>query len=217
MKRATARHHLVQHDAEREDIGAWIAGIAAHLLRGHVADRAQYGTWLGALWSERLLAGDRDQRLAREAEVEDLRALVGGDEQVLGLQIAMDDTLVVRRGKPACELRGILDGLAHGDGTIGQPLAHRLPLEQLHRRVGSAADRTEVMNGEDVRMRERGDRLGLALETGKPFGVARKQVREDLDRNVAIEPRIARTIDLAHAPGADGRLDDVRTEARAGG
>ena len=49
-----------------------------------------------------------------EAEVEDLDAAVGGEEDVLRLQVAMDDALLVRRGEAARDLDGDLDRLADG-------------------------------------------------------------------------------------------------------
>ena len=40
--------------------------------------------------------------------------------------------------------------------------------------------------------------------------------RQDLERDVAIEPRVLRAVDLAHAPGADGGENFVGPEARGG-
>ena len=48
-----------------------------------------------------------------------------------------------------------------------------------------------------------GERLRFAREPREPFGIAGERVGQDLDRDVAIELRIARAIHLAHAAGAD--------------
>ena len=48
-------------------------------------------------------------RQLRQAEVEDLDAAVGGDEEVLGLQVAVDDPLVVRRGEALRDLERVVD------------------------------------------------------------------------------------------------------------
>ena len=61
-------------------------------------------------------------------------------------------------------------------------------------------------------MRERGDRLRLALEAGARPGVGRQRIRKDLDRHVAIELRVARAIHLAHSAGAQRGEDFVQTE-----
>ncbi len=61
----------------------------------------------------------------------------------------------------------------------------------------------DFVNRDDVRMieRRRGvcflDEATTAILVGDPIG------GQHLDRDVALEPRIARAIDLAHAPGAD--------------
>ena len=72
------------------------------------------------------------------------------------------------------------------------------------------------MDREDVRVRERGDCLGFALEARQRVRIPREQVGQQLDRHVAIEPRVARAIDLAHASRAEGGLDDIRADASAG-
>ena len=46
--------------------------------------------------------------------------------------------------------------------------------------------------------------------------LASSSSREDLDRDVAIQLRIARAVDLAHAAAPEERRDLIRTEARAG-
>ena len=65
-------------------------------------------------------------------------------------------------------------------------------------------------------MVQRGERLRLALESREAFRIAGEQVRQDFDRDIAIEVRVSGPIDFAPATRADGRLDDVRTEAGAG-
>ena len=74
----------------------------------------------------------------------------------------------------------------------------------------------ETVDRRDVRMIQRRKRLCFACEPGKPIGVVRERVREDLQGDVAIEPGIARAIDLAHPAFADQRGDLVDTEAATG-
>ena len=52
-------------------------------------------------------------------------------------------------------------------------------------------------------MVERRERLCFALEPRQAIGVARKGVGQDLQRNVAIELRVAGAVDLSHATFAD--------------
>jgi len=75
---------------------------------------------------------------------------------------------------------------------------------------------TQVVQRTNVRMRERGDRARLALEAGAQVGIARDFRRKDLDRDGAIEPRVPRAIDLAHAAAAQRGEDLVGAESSAG-
>ena len=77
--------------------------------------------------------------------------------------------------------------------------------------------RAEVEDREDVRMREGGDGLGLALEAGERLGIAGQVGRQDLHRDVAIELRVSRAVDLAHTAGAERTEDLVRPEPGSGG
>ena len=65
-------------------------------------------------------------------------------------------------------------------------------------------------------MIQRGEHVRLALEARHALGIVAEPVRDDLDRHVATELRVARAIDLAHAPGADKREDLVGAKASAG-
>jgi hypothetical protein len=58
--------------------------------------------------------------------------------------------------------------------------------------------------------------LRFALEARKTIGVQRKFCRQDLERDVAIQIRIACAIHLAHAAAAKRREDFVRAERAPG-
>ena len=61
----------------------------------------------------------------------------------------------------------------------------------------------DAVDRADVRMIERGEQPRFALEAREPSGSRRERARQDLDRDVAAELRVARAIDLAHAARAD--------------
>ena len=61
----------------------------------------------------------------------------------------------------------------------------------------------DAVDGGDVGMIQRGEDLGFALEARQPIGVVRERFGQDLDRDVAIQLRVARAIDLAHPACAD--------------
>ncbi len=101
-------------------------------------------------------------------------------------------------------------------GRAVELAAQGLALEQLGHGVRDAAVRAEVEDREDVRMRQRGDGLGLALEPRERVGVRGQLRREDFDGDLPVELRVARAVDLAHPARAERREDLVGAELRSG-
>ena len=101
-----AGEHLVEHAAQRVDIAARIRLIARRLLGTHVRRSAD-----AHARARESLADGRVQR-ARDAKVGDER-MPGSEENVLRLDVAMDDAVLVRVGERArhlpCELDRIGD------------------------------------------------------------------------------------------------------------
>jgi hypothetical protein len=62
-------------------------------------------------------------------------------------------------------------------------------------------------------MVQRGEYFGLALETGDAIGVSGKGGWKDLDRDVALQARVAGSIHLAHLPCPEHGFDFVDAEA----
>ncbi len=65
-------------------------------------------------------------------------------------------------------------------------------------------------------MIQRREQLRFALEAGQPIGIAGEEVGQDLERDVAPEPRVAGAIDLSHAAGAERGDDLIGAQFRAG-
>jgi hypothetical protein len=109
-----------------------------------------------------------------------------------------DGQNVGERHRPARNLRGEI-----------------LALDQLHDEARRGPAVFDAVDLRDVRMIERRERLRLALEPRQPFRIVGKDIRQDLDGDVAIESSVAGTIDLAHAAGADQRVNRVRPQLPA--
>ena len=129
----------------------------------------------------------------------------------------MDDPLQVRAGQSVGDRRSDLDGLSPRKSGGREPVSQRLPFEQLRHDVEDALVRSEIMDGQDVRVRQRGDGLRLALEARQRVGVLRAVGRQDLDRHLAPEPRVPRPVHLSHPARAERRHDLVRAQSRPGG
>ncbi len=65
----------------------------------------------------------------------------------------------------------------------------------------------------DSRVAQGRERFRLPLEANEAVRISGEELGEDLDGDVAIEPGVARAIDLAHAAGAERSNDGVRPEA----
>ena len=116
----------------------------------------------------------------------------------------MHDPFAWAAASPSAIAMPISDALAPGQPLAVEALPQRLPLQQLHHGEADPAVLPEVVDGEDVRVRQRGDRLGLALEARRGLGLVGQALGQDLDRHVASEARVPRPVDLAHAAGAEG-------------
>ncbi len=190
-ERPRPRQHLVEDGAQREQIGPDVDGAACGLLRRHVGGSPQDSPRSGEeRRGELRRGGGRPARLAQlgESEVEDLRPAVGGDHDVGGLEIAMDHAAVVRRRdafhQPAgqlVELRQLQPRLR--DRLVEPPALHQLHGQEVDR--GGSLGRSDLggrhrilglldrVDGDDVGVVERGDRLRLAPEPLTALGVGR--------------------------------------------
>jgi hypothetical protein len=156
-----------------------------------------------------------------QAEVEDLDAAVGIDEDVLRLEVAVDEPLPVRGGESVGDLHRDVERLPRRQSTLDSR-SQRLSLEELHDQVGdgdalpAVFDRglADVEEGADVRMAERGDRARLAAKTLGEIADADAVRRQHLDGHNASKAGVAGAIHLPHPARADLREKLVRPEHR---
>ena len=153
----------------------------------------------------------------RDAEVGDLQPrlvgldlLVGRDEHVVRLDVAVDDPVPVREAERLQQL------LRVGDRRVDRERAARhdqlleaAPLDHLHGDVVGALRLAAVVDGDDVRMREPGGRLRLAPEALDEEVVLRVALVQDLDGDAAAELLVLGEVDVGHAAGAELPQDPV--------
>ena len=217
-ERSLAREQLVEDRSEREDVGAVIDRESLYLLGRHVAGGPHDRPGLR-------VARDRWRHLVArsvgldplgQAKVEDLHVAVPGDEKILRLQVTMDDALPVGCRETPGDLERVVKSLLLRDRTGVELRAQRLALEKLHHGVGDAVLVPEIVNGKDVLMRKRRDRLRLPLEPGESVGIGCDGLREYLDCDVPIQLPVPRPVDLPHATSAERRDDLIGAETCAG-
>ena len=211
-ERAPRRQHLVEHAPERPDVRLLIDRLASRLLRAHVGGRPHHRPH-----ARRQRRRPGLLRLGlREPEVEHLDAAAGGDLDVGGFQIAMDDALGVRGRERFRDLAGDAHGLADRQRSLARS---DRPASRRRRAPAPGRGRHPLPRcrrwRSDVRMIERGQGARLAAEPRQPIGILRAERRQDLDRDVASELRVAGAIHLAHAARADRRVNPVGAERPA--
>ena len=127
----------------------------------------------------------------------------------------MDDAELVRRLERFGELPGNLERLGDRDRSLGDALLEGRSLDELHDDRARAAALFEAVDVRDERMIQRREHPRLALEARQAIGIVDDRLGQDLDGDVAVEPGVARAIDLAHPTGADEPEDLERAEAAA--
>ena len=123
-----------------------------------------------------------------------------GDQDVAGLQVAVDDALFVRGVERVQDLPGQLERLSERHRSM-QPLA----LDVLHDEVVGA----DVVERADMRMVHRRDGPSLT------FKALTERAETRLDGDQPIEACVSRLPDLTHAASAKGGENLVRTEPRS--
>ena len=129
-----------------------------------------------------------------------------------GLQIPVDDAVPVCRLKRVRDLDAEAEYLRERQRPAFDTRGQRLAFEQFEHEVLGVVLSADVVQAADVRVIERGDRLGLAREARAELRVTRQLRREHLHRDLAVQARIARLIHLAHASGTDQGEDFVGAE-----
>ena len=119
---------------------------------------------------------------------------------------------VERSGRSA---RAILTARAGSNGPVAEQLLQVGAVDEAHREVELAVDLAGVVDGDDVRVLERGRQPGLAQEALTERAIGGEVRGEQLQRDVAVEREIARAVDDAHPTTADDRLDPVAGELGA--
>jgi len=137
---------------------------------------------------------------------------VSRDEDVLGLDVAVDDPLLVGHGKAMRDLDGVANGLLRRQGSA-EFFAEQFALEELRDDEGASFVRSDVVDDEDVGVIELGGGTGFLLEAQEALGILCEAGVNDLDGDVASEPGVPCAVHLAHAAGPDPGNNLVGAEA----
>ena len=129
----------------------------------------------------------------------------------------MNDALLVRRLQGLCDLLRDLQCLVEWDRSTRGPPGEILAFDELHHEGLDAVSVFQSVDGGDVWVVQRREGLGFTLEAREPICVVRECLGQDLERDVAIQLRVAGPEDVPHAAFADAGDNFVDTETGTGG
>src|ERR1022692_2384502 len=189
--RFRAGHQFEQQDAKRVNIHLLGDVGAGYLLGRHI------------IWRPQNIAGPRHlQALGLgDAEIHQLDQPGRADVDVLGLDIAVDDFLGMDVLESARDLHRDLELLADATGTAAfDGMAKVLAIEEFHHheRVMLVV-LAEIIDAEDVIVRDVAGHTGFGQETLFGFGVFAAGLGEDLERDGAADHGIASAVHMRHA------------------
>jgi hypothetical protein len=204
-KRPLARRQLVQHDAEREEVGAMIQRLVFDLFWRHVRHRADDDPRLcepergDVVWGGEVVCVNGP----RQSEIEDLHMAFVGHHHIRGFEVAVDNLFPMRRRKRVGQRNRDVEEARLRQSAIRNHLAERRPLDELHRHEGNIIVFLDGEDSDDVRVVQRSDGLGFPSEARQSIGVSREGSGKNLQRHITIQFRVARAVDLAHATSAE--------------
>src|SRR6185312_9393030 len=154
-KRQFARQQLIKNNAQRENIGPRIALTAQRLFWRHVVRGAKH----------RSRAGDSGLlKRARQTEVDDPHAVIAADQDVLGLQIAMDYVFRMRGLEPLADLLDYRYSVFRWELAAGvQQRSKVCAIDEFHGDEAQAVRHTEIKYPNDIAMRNRPCEMSVLL------------------------------------------------------
>ena len=144
----------------------------------------------------------------RQAEIEHLDAVVLRDHDVVGLEIAMEDAPIVRRGQPFGHFRGNAQRVLRRQRLAVHQRAQVLAVDQLHGDPGEALGVTRLVDGDDVGMIEGGGGPRFLFEPAQRLRTGGQLGRQDLQGHFTTELVVSRTVDLSH-PARTNYAEDL--------
>jgi hypothetical protein len=192
----------VEDAGERVDVRAPVDRSACHLLRRSVGRGAERG-----------LPADGWHRLAEpacEAEVAQVHVLVGVEQDVRGLDVAVDEAVGVGGVQGGGDLSADRDGACRlGLALRPQQRLQVGAVDVAHHQVQLRVDLARVVDRDDVRVLERRRRLRLRQEA-RPEVLVPRELRDDqLEGHGPLQAAVVGAVDDAHPAAADKLLEPV--------
>jgi hypothetical protein len=210
LERRLADDEREERRAQRVDVGAAVhPRLVQPLLRRDEVGRADHRAVVELLRQPVLGLGGTGQ-----AHVENLDRPAPVADEVAGLDVAVDEPLLVRVLQAGRGLRDVLRRRGVRDGPVAvENLLERLALDVLHHEVRRVVVPGDVEDADDVRVVQRRRGAGLALEPfEREFVILVLAGHENLDRHLAVQFQVFGEVHRPHPAAAEQILDDVRAD-----
>ena len=132
-----------------------------------------------------------------------------GQEDIAGLDVAMDDAVAVGRLEGVGHLNRDVDELRYLDAAVVDVVAQRGAAHQLHHDERAAFVLADIEDRADVGMVQGGCGARLGAQPLQRLLVVHEVLRHDLDGHLTAQPAIFSSIDDAHPAGAQLRDNSV--------
>ena len=207
LVRGTAGQSLEQDASKRVHVRLRRHGHPLDLLRRRVVHRAHPLT-------RPREAADRAGVL-REAEVRQVDVVLGGDEDVRRLDVAMDQFPLVSGVQGARDLGDEMGSTLGLERAAIDRVAQVRPLHPAHRDEQDPVLLAGLVDRDHIRVIDRSGDHPFAPEPLAKRGVPRQRRRYELQRHRTREAKLARAVDDAHPASGRHLLDPVAGELRA--
>ena len=156
-----------------------------------------------------ILAGEL-RRLGQpgETKVENRGPAVGRDKDVRRLDVAMNNTLPVRRCQALGDLSADFQDVLQRQRTDGNSIFERLAFQESHRQECLAAILVDLVDRTDVGVMQSGGGLSLPKEPLLGLFVVQQMRGQELEGHIALELLVLGSIHNTHAALAE-LLDDA--------
>ena len=196
LEGGTADEELVQEDAQRPNVDHLVVLPSLDHFGGKVVQSAAQGVAAGG--------GGVD----RPAEVGDLDLALGADEEVLRLDVAVDDVLLVAVGQGLAEVGNVPGRGALGEAAaVGQLLVQFASGTVLEDEVDPLGVEEVAEHAEDVAIAQVGLDLDLAAELVLDAGLEQLGLLQDLESNDVLGTLLASQVDGTELAAAEGLAD----------
>ncbi len=145
--------HLIEDEAEREDVGAAVVALLEQDFGSHIGGSAARGSH--GLHAFGGVVGVAAPGAAGDAEVENLHPVAGGNHDVFGLDVAVNDAFFVRGLQSLAALSGNGEEFIGGD-RLFKAVTQGLAFDVLHYYPKFAGVLDDVVDGAHVGMIEGG-------------------------------------------------------------